>query len=132
MKLLARLWITSEQPKEQYIPRVPTEVQRFPQLHKQEIVVNLKEEQEQEKLFLERKEKRKIIGSWNILDMINWYDRNKNRQARKSIEVDIPENDPSKHFRWDIERIVKQSQEEIDLERGKKYIANVDEVLSHK
>lgn len=78
-----------------------------------------------------KEEKKKIVGTGSLSDMFNWYDSHKWKvEARKNYK-DIPYNDPKKHFRWNIERIIKMSKEEVDLERGQRYIKNVQEVLTH-
>ena len=71
-----------------------------------------------------------MIWKWNFRNMFEWYER---ALLRKRLpKVEIPENNPRDHFRGDIDRVLQITKEEVDLERGKRYMNNVQEVLSHK
>ena len=130
MWILQRLWLAPEEKQEKYIPKVPEQVTKFPQFHKQEITEDFEEKAEQERIFLEKMKKKEMIGKGNLKDMLDGYDRLRGKQWR--VEKEVPYNNPLKHFRGNIDRIVAMTKEEVDMERGKKYMETVDDVLSRK
>jgi hypothetical protein len=69
-----------------------------------------------------------MIWRWDFRNMFEWYERCLLR--KKLPKIKIPEDDPKLHFRWDPERWLRMSKEQVDLERWKRYIANVEYVLS--
>jgi hypothetical protein len=55
----------------------------------------------------------------------------KGKQEAKKTAVEVPYNNPKNHFRWDIDRIVRLSEQEKKDRIAKNYQNNVEEVLSH-
>jgi len=124
MKFLQRLWLLPEN-KETKKPVWITPQPMFPHDHKIDLG-----KPSIDKSTLERIEKRFKIWKGNILDMINGYDRLKWKQLLKN-KREVPYNDPKDHYRWNIDRVLKMSQEEINLERGNRYRKNMDDVFTH-
>lgn len=132
MKFLQRLWLIPEKKViEQPKWEEPIEIKRFPQLHKQELTDNFEEKEAQEKEFLRRKEKRKIVWSGDLMDMFRWYDSLKKTIRKWKIE-EVKEIPKKKHYRFDMDKVVEEQEKKMQAEAGKRFIENVDEVLNHK
>ena len=89
------------------------------QLHHQKAEISKEE--------LVRQEKKKIIWSWDLRNMLEWAER---QRLRRGIQIKIPEDNPSLHFRYDIDRAVAKIKAQTDLERWQRYARNIQDVLS--
>lgn len=133
MRLLQRLGILPEKPKyhrpAMQLPPITDDMIKIPNKFPQMVHQDLKEVEIKPFNDVMKKEtKKRTTGWWDLMVMIRDFDR---VQLKKWIKrVEIPENNPRNRFRGDIDRVVILSKEEAQKEREKRYIANIDDVLS--
>ena len=154
-KFLQFLWILPPDPVVKHksfdLPEVKEDMIKVPekvQFHHQPwFMEDLQKEkkrmmQEATDKEFEREEKKRRVWTGNLMDMIDGYDRHKGRFLIKKYEKPIKERDPKDRFRGDIDKIVEESERKMkekkekqiareERARWKRYIKNVDEVLSH-
>lgn len=128
-RLLLFLWILKEVPQEiqpkQLLEKILAKDEEdtiLKQIHHQKKIINQEE--------LRKQEKKRMIWRWDFRNMFEWYERARLRKWLPIVE--IPENNAKDHFRGDMDRALKMNKEQVDLERGRRYMKNVEEVLSHK
>ena len=120
------LWILPEDKITQrpHFTRPPDEIKHFPWFNrKEEIEDTLLETSIHEKKFMDKlekkKEKRRKVSRLNesigSFDMLEWYERLKGKKEVRRVYlwmyVKEKVDDPSKHFRWDMSRILAMTEE---------------------
>lgn len=137
-KILQYLWLLPEDKPKKPTFTIPVNetVARFPWFNRKEEIEDVFEETPiHEKKFMDKLEKQRRVSKMNesigSFDMLVWYDRLKGKQELRKLELTIPVH-PKKVFQWDVSKVVERVEAERMLAAGKRYIANVDEVLNHK
>jgi len=121
------LWFVSEKKKEE-LPHWTTPIIESSYHEPSEEMKKIKEIEEKE---YQKNIAKKRIWLWDGKNMFEWLERWQYRRLRQAYIKPIPKNDNRDHRHGNIDRVLKMSQEQVDLERWKRFQANMDEVFSH-